>query len=315
VPTFTPPTVEGYRTLPGDDTVWNRMARYYDRGRRGLWVLKEAGTWSSVESPDLNRLVAAQRVFEGGHLHEVTQAEADELIAAGFSSGINIAPVEGTWKSEQLTKYSRWTLTASPGNVSALSVDGSERLNVKLTESTQQGQTGLREWFIHSDLEGTDFVARTIMDPPFFGSKDGVDILPQTGLVVRAQQSGGVNTGIIVNNNIIFGVPQLNIGVWRSNTDGTGFVNRQFGTPVFSNPAFPYGFDFRLAGNIATVGYITPEHNQVGPIYTVNLDTEAGDAGAIPTPTGKGKVGIVAAHLGGHADSACRYRRTTWRLL
>lgn len=315
MPTVSPPTVPGYRTLPGDDTVWNRVAAFFDRGAQGLWLLKEGGTWSAAESPDLERVVAAQRVLVGGHIHDVDQATADELVAAGFGSGLNIAPIEATWYRGQLAKFTKWTLTAPPpGNASELSVDGSERGVVRLTQSTQQGQIAMREWFVHSDLEGNDFVARTIIDPPFFGSKDGVDILPQGGLVLRAQQSGGINTGVTINNNVFLGLPMLNIGVWKSNTDGTGFQNRQFGTPVFSNPAFPYGFDVRLVGNICTVTYITPEHNVVGPTYVVNLDTQAGDAGAIPTPVGKGKAGFISAHLGGHPDSAVRHRRTTWRL-
>jgi len=89
MPTFTPPTIPAPRTLPGDPSPFNRMARYFDRGRLGLWVLKEDGVYSAVASPDTTRLQAAEKVYAGAHIHTITEEEAAELIAAGFGDGVS----------------------------------------------------------------------------------------------------------------------------------------------------------------------------------------------------------------------------------
>lgn len=108
MPTFTPPTIEAHRTLPGDRTPFGRMARYFDRGGVGKWLLKEGGTWSAVVSPDMVRLAAAQKVLAGGHTHSITDAEATELIAAGFGDGIGELSVDQTTAT---TENNRWLNT------------------------------------------------------------------------------------------------------------------------------------------------------------------------------------------------------------
>jgi len=107
MPTFTPPTTAGNPVArPGDPgyTYW----RYLDSWATGQTVWKDqGGVWhadaypyqggststvhdwdgSTVTVADAG-LDTAQKVYLGGHTHQITDAEATELTAAGFRDGI-----------------------------------------------------------------------------------------------------------------------------------------------------------------------------------------------------------------------------------
>lgn len=70
------------------DATTNRMFSHFNRTvarARGRSVLKEAGVYSTVDTPDTNRIAAAEEVYLGGHVYAVTDAEAADLVAAGYT--------------------------------------------------------------------------------------------------------------------------------------------------------------------------------------------------------------------------------------
>lgn len=200
----------------------------------------------------------------------------------------------------QLTKQ---TMAVDGTHTSSAAAAGGY-LQVTLSAGTAVGFSNLRDVYIRDGIVGADFHARTTFDPPFFGDAGGgVNILPQHGLVLRYQRDTK-QRAVLVNANIIFGVPMLNIGVWEANLDGTGFANRQAaGFPAPFGLPFPYTVEARLDGNVVHarqwhVGDPVPGWDDPTLARTIDLDTDAGDAVAIPTPVGVGGAGLAAAHLG-----------------
>lgn len=105
MPTFTPPTTDGNPVTDGSHPLW----RHYGAWSTGLTVWKdESGVWHQALSPYLGGdtstvhhgdtttttgpapgLATAQVVYLGGHVHEITDAEATELTAAGYGDYID----------------------------------------------------------------------------------------------------------------------------------------------------------------------------------------------------------------------------------
>lgn len=86
-PTSYPAGLERVQPHPVDRST-NRMFSHFNRtvGRaRGRTVLKEAGVYVTVDAPDANRIAAAEEVYMGGHVHEVTSSVASALTAAGYT--------------------------------------------------------------------------------------------------------------------------------------------------------------------------------------------------------------------------------------
>jgi hypothetical protein len=52
---------------------------------RGRTVLKEAGVYSIVDTPDANRIAAAEEVYLGGHQYQVTDMVGAALTSAGYT--------------------------------------------------------------------------------------------------------------------------------------------------------------------------------------------------------------------------------------
>jgi hypothetical protein len=346
MPTFTPPTQpDSVRGQMGSDDPADRLFRYYDPQEAGETVWKDpTGTWHQSVYPyhggnsyrtfhdgilisesfdDPNESLAnATQVYLGGHTYDVTDAIAAELIAAGFGDRINIGPVKiDHWEQADANKLSRFLMSSSPpAATNDPVVDSVERVQFTLSAGPVS-PSNLREFWLHSDIQGTDFYASTVLDPLAYGDDvggPGIDILPQSGIALRVQESGGIRTGITINNNIIFIVNMINIGVWRANSDGSGFTSRQAGLSLASLLPYPQGLDVELIDNIVRVrtypAYTAPP-SWDDPIYAANidLDTEAGDAVAIPTPTGEGEAGFTVAHLGLHALSAIRFGPSEFR--
>lgn len=339
MPTFTPPL--GVGEAWGDSSSLDpkdRLMRYYGTTSVGETVWKDANGWHQgqypyqggaeyrtfddgvlvSESSDTTGLESADQYFLGGHTYEISDALATELIAAGFGAYINTEVLDYTWfKPEYLSKFTRWNMTiVDPSATYNLSVDDSENLVAREEDGPSEFSSSNRMFWIHGDTNyNSDFDATVTLDPTHYAEEQpgGLFIAEQAGIVLRAQQSGGINKGITINNNIFFLAPIINIGVWQSNTDGTGFISRGAGIEAMGFLSFPHCYDVKLEGNIITVrGYTptTPKPSWSDPDFaqTMNLDTEAGDAEQSPTPVGEGSAGLIAAHLGFSPNCNARYR-------
>lgn len=86
MPWFAPPVSyeNPYRCPPGADRGCSRLFRYFGPLAVGYTVVKEDGVYATVQSPDNDRLLAADRYYLGGHWTEVDEAEAADLEAAGY---------------------------------------------------------------------------------------------------------------------------------------------------------------------------------------------------------------------------------------
>lgn len=105
---FTPPTV--------DDVPWvntqtrglaRRLFRYYGPAPRGHSVIKAAGVYRIVDTPDqltLEGLVLGLDYFIGGHIYPVSEEVADDLIADGFGDSLHDY---GTWGSLSVFTWSQ----------------------------------------------------------------------------------------------------------------------------------------------------------------------------------------------------------------
>lgn len=331
MPFFTPPTGTGpawgesglfshYGTIPTGETIWKdgtgwHQGQYPYQGGAEYRTFDDGELISSVTD---DGLATATHYFLGGHTYEITDALATELTTAGFGTYLNSEPFEKDWfKPGDEDQFTRWDLTiVDPSATYDLSVDSGEHLVARENDGPAEFSSSNRLFWVHNPSgHKADYDATIILDPTNYAVGT---IAEQSGVVLRAQQSGGINTGITINNNIFFVFPACNIGVWRSNTDGTGFINRQ--TSIFDAGfiLFPHRYDIRLEGNIVRVRVYNPI-TMAAPSWddpslakTVNLDTDAGNPGevaAAPTPVGNGKVGLIASHLGYSPLVNARYRR------
>lgn len=348
--TFTPPVVPEFSR--GDYTLDDpaeRLFSYYPQQNTGTAVWRDPdgnyhqklypyeggntyrvfvnGVLTSQTEDDINESLAnATEVYLGGHTYDISAATAFQLLAAGFGAGLNNGPVNiNHWETTDVAKLSKEIMSVNPPDISASpTVDSLERACFRYESGTTPAVSNLREFWIHSDLSGTDFAASTILDPLAYGAgigSGGINILPQLGLVLRRQVSGNTRTGITINNNIFGVLNFLNIGVWKADLDGTNFTHRELGMSIFSTRSFPFGMDVELEGNIVRVR--TYRENEAPPLWTdplyaatVNLDTDtSGSIIDIPTPVGEGGVGVISAHLGTDPLNEIRFRRTSWRRL
>jgi len=109
MPTFTPPTGEGNPTfIAGKNDVTNRLFSYFGSWAQGQTVwLDQEGVWhqsthpyqggtfhivhdgdtTTVTGPE-EGLATAQVVYDGGHVHEITDEEAAALTDGGFGEYI-----------------------------------------------------------------------------------------------------------------------------------------------------------------------------------------------------------------------------------
>lgn len=76
--TFIPPTVE--EGPAGGNYLFARYTL-----TRGVTVLKVGSDWLEVRFPTQDLIAEASAVYMGGHEYVVTQAERDDLVAAGYT--------------------------------------------------------------------------------------------------------------------------------------------------------------------------------------------------------------------------------------
>jgi hypothetical protein len=327
--TFTPP--EGLGEARGDPHSLNpadRLFRHYSPLPTGETVWQDQDdTWHQSQYPYAGQvedpgLLQAQRVYQGGHIHDISAADEAALITAGYGSRINIAPVKATWTSEQLSKFSSKMLLTADGTHATPaipSLTNGNKLGIQLSAGTIPSQSSLREFFLHSDTAGwTDSQGVIEIDPPTFGLDigGGALIIPQMGVVLRAQfnSSTGKNQGITLNNNVVFGIPFLNVGAWHAFPNGSGFANRQASPwDLTTMLGLPYGWKWELIGNTIRVkifpaGTSPDAISWSDPVLSKTVDLNV-DTGIVPMPTGPGTNGIISAHLGTDSRSMVRIRR------
>lgn len=95
MPTFTPPTVDDLPALlPTTRGPARDLWKWHGGHARGRTVLKEGGAYSTVDAfaETQARLTAADFVYLGGHVYEVSAAEAAALTAAGYTVSSVPAP-------------------------------------------------------------------------------------------------------------------------------------------------------------------------------------------------------------------------------
>lgn len=98
MPTFQPPTVNDLPTiLPETRGIQYRSWRHYGGNPAGVSVVKVNGVYTTIRTPTSTQLDAAGGrdgidFFLGGHVYTVTQAVADALTAAGYTTGDDPAP-------------------------------------------------------------------------------------------------------------------------------------------------------------------------------------------------------------------------------
>ena len=81
---FRPPTQNDVPTqLVGGDRIANRLARFYAPGQRGKNVYKLTdSTFTEIDQHDYSIVT---KVYHGGHVHQLTEEEYTDLLAAGYS--------------------------------------------------------------------------------------------------------------------------------------------------------------------------------------------------------------------------------------
>ena len=60
-------------------------ARWRPSGPRGRSVLKNNGVYTTLDGPTVDQVNSADIAYLGGHIYEITDAEAAALTAAGYS--------------------------------------------------------------------------------------------------------------------------------------------------------------------------------------------------------------------------------------
>lgn len=96
MPIFSPPTIEDLSPLttekgPEFKTTeeWRmsqRLFRHYGARARGRSVLKIGGVYTIIDTPTSTDIDSATEYYAGGHIYTVSQAVADALAAAGFTT-------------------------------------------------------------------------------------------------------------------------------------------------------------------------------------------------------------------------------------
>lgn len=341
MPTFTPPTTSGRlmsdpakRSRSGAHALWH----HYGAWETGMTVWQdEAGTWhesltpyvggathrvfdggvlTSETGPDAG-LDTAQVVYLGGHVHEVSDAEAAALTTAGYGDRLNLGPVDLTWSDGQQTPWTRRVITQDGDNAITLDVVDSQGVGVHTGSSALASNQ--REWWEHDHTTGwTDVEASTIFDPRSFGG----GINPQHGLAFRTSTSGGYHQGILVWHDVAFGIPAIiNVGVWKTPDDGSSgdFRSTNFwatALPLGANVYFPYRLDVLLAGTslscrVYPTGGPVPDYTDTTSAMVVDLDS-FGNTTTYPTPT-SGACAVFLAHSGTDTRSWARLGPTTFR--
>lgn len=92
------PGIPAYRAVfatPTQDMAFQLEGNLYAMLPHALSVWRINGTWSQGFAPSADIVAAADRFYRGGYQHEVTNAQIDELTAAGYGARITVLEVLG----------------------------------------------------------------------------------------------------------------------------------------------------------------------------------------------------------------------------
>ena len=84
MPKFTPPHASYGNVEPA-----TRLEMWFGRIDRGLTVLKKDGVYTVTDFPYQGDCDDADICYLGGHIYDVSDAEAADLVAADFGDGID----------------------------------------------------------------------------------------------------------------------------------------------------------------------------------------------------------------------------------
>ncbi len=222
------------------------------------------------------------------------------------------------WKdSGDSTRFTEWLLSDSgAGATTALTnVDTAARVGVWEGTAGSQvaSESGERAYYMLNGASPWDsgHILAYLGPQSFLGATQDGTISPQHGLILRGQQSGGRNVGIIAWQNIFAGFYwTLNIGVWGSATDGSDFLNRQTNLGLDALIKNTSITAYVRASNVVTV--TAAGHNcEVGDYVMIDMATGTLDTGAIVTAVNGNDV--VYTHAG--ADNAAGGTGTLRRVL
>lgn len=133
-----------------------------------------------------------------------------------------------------------------------------------------------RELWLVDGTEGLEFV-RALVGPrrSWYST-----VTPQHGVGVRYTEGGGRRSTIIAWQNIAFGFWwTMNVGVWASNLDGQGFMNRQINaeiTPLIHNVSV-IGAGAARVGGVVTAPVAAGHRIRAGDPIVVDLANAAFD--------------------------------------
>ena len=83
MPTFTPP-VDNYGNDGPQEPLWVWFVHF----DRGVSVLETGGVYATVPFPTTDQINAADTVYLGGHIYDISSDEAAALTAAGYGDNI-----------------------------------------------------------------------------------------------------------------------------------------------------------------------------------------------------------------------------------
>lgn len=141
------------------------------------------------------------------------------------------------WEAGDPAKFTRKVLTIDPvgaEEVTSLSVQNG-RGDIEVISGDSTTDSNQRDLWILQNTNGLERAQTQF----YSGPASNGSITPQHGIALRFQEDASKRRAVMAWQNIAFGSQwTVQCGVWSSNLDGTGFLNRQTGiafTPLFRN--------------------------------------------------------------------------------
>jgi hypothetical protein len=333
---FTPPSVEDTPYGQKDEPSYYLM-RYYGGEPTGLTIWRDQGgvyhqslypyqggdeTFNfdngvlvSHTGP-IPGLATATEIYQGGHVYQVDNTTALDLIVAGYGGYLNHVPLDVLWDAnfQVGNLWTRRVISQDGDAAFSLQSISSEGVGVLTKSGGPVTASNQREWWAHDWTTGwTDFECQTQFKPRSFTDTPLTN--PQHGLVGRIGNDGTSYFGVAAWHDIAFLSPAIiNIGVCYSNIAAPNLVfrsvNHTFPPGVGFLDKFPINLGFRVIGTTATIRFWTatmPRPEWTDPIWSFSVDLNSfGDTVGLPTPT-QGQAGYWLGHGGNLVQSYPRF--------
>lgn len=219
-------------------------------------------TASTITVPQVTEAETAAfpRVVKSGQVVAATETE----VAENVTPGIVHATVDVDWRAGDLARFTKALFSADGSATSSQAIDtDAHRLDwtVPVADTGDDGGSNLREVLVLDETSGwrDGHIATTFGPKSLFGLHPplGQSYIPQHGIGYRYQDDGTTRRMISIWQNVVFNVnTNMLIGVWKSNSDGSGvangFLNRQLGQTM---PLLSRGVNF--SGATRTGGVVT----------------------------------------------------------